>query len=159
MDSLPAEPPGKPKNTGVGSPSLLQVIFLTQESNQRLLHCRWILYQLSFQGSPFFTKVDGKESACSAGDPSSFLSWVDPLEIGYPLQYSWASLVAQTVKNPPAMGETWVQSLSWEDSLEEGMAAHSSILAWRIPMDRGAWRTTSAVIREELLHLLNTKDV
>ena len=59
--------------------------------------------------------------------------------IGHPLQYSWASLVAQTVKNPPAMGETWVQSLSWEDSLEEGMATHSSILAWRIPMDRGAW--------------------
>ena len=45
----------------------------------------------------------------------------------------WASLVAQTVKNPPAMQETWVQSLGWEDPLEEGMATHSSILAWRIP--------------------------
>ena len=44
-----------------------------------------------------------------------------------------ASLVAQLVKNPPAMGETWVQSLSWEDPLEEVMATHSSILAWRIP--------------------------
>ena len=43
------------------------------------------------------------------------------------------------VKKPPAMGETWVQSLDWKDSLEEGMATHSSILAWRIPMDRGAW--------------------
>ena len=43
------------------------------------------------------------------------------------------------VKNPPAMWETWVQSLNWEDPLEEGMATHSSILAWRIPMDRGAW--------------------
>ena len=43
------------------------------------------------------------------------------------------------VKSPPAMWETWVQSLGWEDHLEEGMAAHSSILAWRIPMDRGAW--------------------
>ena len=42
------------------------------------------------------------------------------------------------VKNPPAMQETWVQSLSWEDPLEEGMATHSSILAWRLPMDRGA---------------------
>ena len=51
-DSLPAEPQGKPKNTGVGSLSLLQQIFLTQESNQRLLHCRQILYQLSYQGSP-----------------------------------------------------------------------------------------------------------
>ena len=53
--------------------------------------------------------------------------------IGYPLQYSWASLVAQMVKNLLAMRETWVRSLSWEDSLEEGMAAHSSILAWEIP--------------------------
>ena len=50
-----------------------------------------------------------------------------------------ASLVAQMVKNPPAMRETWVQSLGWEDPLEEGMATYSSILAWRIPMDRGAW--------------------
>ena len=53
--------------------------------------------------------------------------------IGYPLQFSWASLVAQMVKNPPAMWETWVGSLGWEDPLEEGMATHSSILAWRIP--------------------------
>ena len=52
-DSLPAEPPGKPKNTGVSSLSLLQWIFLTQESNWGLLHCRWILYQQSYQGSPF----------------------------------------------------------------------------------------------------------
>ena len=49
--------------------------------------------------------------------------------IGYPLQYSCASLVTQTVKNPPAMWETWVLSLGWEDPLEEGMATHSSILA------------------------------
>ena len=53
-----------------------------------------------------------------------------------------ASLVAQSIKNLPATQETWVQSLSWEDPLEEGMAAHSSNLAWRIPMDRGTglWR-------------------
>ena len=62
--------------------------------------------------------------------------------IGYPLQDSWASLVAQTVKNLPTMGETWVQSLGWEDPLEEGMATHSSILDWRIPMDRVAWQAT-----------------
>ena len=49
---------------------------------------------------------------------------------------SWASLVAQMVKNLPALWETWVRSLGWEDPLEEGMATHSSILAWRIPMDR-----------------------
>ena len=51
---------------------------------------------------------------------------------GYPLQYTWASLVAQLVKNPPAMWETWVRSLGWED-LEKQKATHSSILAWRIP--------------------------
>ena len=48
--------------------------------------------------------------------------------------------MAQMVKNLPAMQETWVQSLSWEDPLEEEMATHSSILCWRIPMDRGAWQ-------------------
>ena len=53
-----------------------------------------------------------------------------------------ASLVDQAVNNPPAIEETWVQSLGWEDPLEEGMATHSSILAWRIPMDRGAWKAT-----------------
>jgi len=53
-----------------------------------------------------------------------------------------ASLVAQTVKNLPAMRETWVRSLGWEDPLQEGMATHSSILAWRIPMDRGARQAT-----------------
>ena len=61
--------------------------------------------------------------------------------MGYPLQYSCTSLVAQ-IKNPPAMWETWVRSLGWEDPLEEGMVTHSSILAWRIPMDRGAWQAT-----------------
>ena len=60
--------------------------------------------------------------------------------IGYPLQHSWASLVAQTVKNLPAMWETWVQSLGGEDPLEEGLATHSSILAWRVPKDREAWQ-------------------
>ena len=62
--------------------------------------------------------------------------------VGYPLKYSWASLVAQMVKNPPSMRKTWVWSLSWKDPLEESMATHSSILAWRIPVDRGAWRAT-----------------
>ena len=52
---------------------------------------------------------------------------------------SWASLGAQMVKNLPALRVTWVRSLGWEDPLEEGMATHSSILAWRIPTDRGAW--------------------
>ena len=56
-DSLPSEPPGKPKNTEVGSPSLLQGIFPTQQSNWGLLHCRWILYQLSHKGKPKNTGV------------------------------------------------------------------------------------------------------
>ena len=77
----------------------------------------------------------GKESACNAGDPGSIPgSGRSAGEgIGYLLQYSWASLVAQLVKNPPAMWETWVGSLDWEDTLEKGKASHSSILAWRIP--------------------------
>ena len=77
----------------------------------------------------------GKESAYNAGDPSSIPgSGRSAREgIGYPFQCSWASLVAQLVKNPHAMQETWVQSLSWEDPLEKRKATHSSILAWRIP--------------------------
>ena len=85
-----------------------------------------------------------KKSTCNAGGPSSFPgSGSSPGEgIGYLLQYSWASLVAQTIKDPPAMREDWIQSFHWEDPLEEGMATHSSILAWRIPTDRGAWWAT-----------------
>ena len=76
----------------------------------------------------------GKESTCNTGDPSSIRgSGRSAGEgIGYPLQYSWASLVAQLVKNLPAMWETWIRSLGWEDPLEKGRATHSSILAWRI---------------------------
>ena len=77
----------------------------------------------------------GKESTCNAGDPDLIpgLGRSAGKGIGYPLQYSWASLVAQLVKNPPTMQEAWVQSLSWEGPLEKGKATHSSILAWRIP--------------------------
>ena len=77
----------------------------------------------------------GKESACNAGDPSLISGLVRPAgeEIGYPPQYSWASPVAQMVKNLPAMQDTWVRFLGWEDPLEKGKATHSSILAWRIP--------------------------
>jgi len=98
----------------------------------------WIAYFIHstlylLQGFP--DSSVGKESTCNAGDPSSIPgSGRSTGEgIGYPLQYSWASLVAQLVKNPPAMQETWVRSLAWEDPLEKGKATHSSILAWRIP--------------------------
>ena len=77
----------------------------------------------------------GKESSCNIGDPGltpgSGRSMGEG--IGYTLQYSWASLVAQLVKNWPAVQDSWVRSLGWEDSLEKGMATRSSILAWRIP--------------------------
>ena len=86
----------------------------------------------------------GFSGSSAAGDSISSPGWErSPGEgIGYPLQYSWASLMAQIVKNPFAMWETWVRSLGWEDPLEKGLLTHSSILTWRIPMDRGAWQTT-----------------
>ena len=73
----------------------------------------------------------GKESACNAGDSGLIPGWgkFNGEGIGYHLQYSWASLVAQLVKNPLAMWETWVRSLGWEDSLEKGKATNSSLLA------------------------------
>ena len=76
----------------------------------------------------------GKESPCNAGDPGLIPgSGRSAGEgIGDPLQYSWASLVVQLVKNLPAVRETWVPSLGWEDALEKGIATHSSVLAWRI---------------------------
>ena len=76
----------------------------------------------------------GKESTRNAGDPGLIpgSGRYTGEGIGYPLQYSWASLVAQLVKNLPAM-QIWVQSPGWVDPLDKGKATHSSILAWRIP--------------------------
>ena len=77
----------------------------------------------------------GKDSACNAGDPS----WIPGSGrfagegIGYPLQYSWASIVAQLIRNSPTMWETWVRSRGWEDPLGKEKATYSSILTWRIP--------------------------
>ena len=92
----------------------------------------------------FLSSSAGKESTCNAGDPTLIprLERSAGERIGYLRQYSWASLVAQMVKNPPAMWESRVQSLGWEDPLEERMATHSGILPWRIPMDREAWWVT-----------------
>ena len=88
----------------------------------------------------FLGSSAGKESAWNSGDPSLIprLGRSPGEGLGYPLQYSWAFLVAQSVKNLPAMWETWDWSLGWEDPLEEGMATHSSVLTWRIPMDSWA---------------------
>ena len=142
----PWSSPGQ--HTGVGSLSFLQGIFPTQGLNPGLPHCRWILYQLIYKGSPRilgwvaypFSRGsswprDQTGVFCTAGDSGAVAGLGrSPGEgIGYPLQYSWASLVAQLVQNPPAVWETWVQSLGWEDPLKKGKATHSSILAWRIP--------------------------
>ena len=66
---------------------------------------------------------------------------------------AFPSLVAQMVKDLPTMQETWVRSLYWEDPLEESMATHSSILAWRIPMDIGAWQATVHGVAKSLTRL------
>ena len=100
------------KNISVGCRFLLLGIFLTQESNLGLLHCRQTLYPLSHQGT-------------------------------------------QMVKNPPANQEAWVQSLGCENPLEEGMAIHSSILTWRIPMDRRAWQAAVHGVTKSWTQLRN----
>ena len=126
-----------------------KVIGLRQEED--LENCP-LIKNLGFPDSPV-----GKESTCNAGDSGLIpRSGRSPGEgIGYPLQYSWASLVAQMVKNLPAMQETWVQSLGWEDPLEEGMATHSSVLAWRTPMDRGTWQATVPRVSKSQTRLSN----
>ena len=103
-------------NSGVGSLSFLQGIFPTQGWNPGLLHCRQINCLQCRR--PWFDPGLGR----SQGEG-----------IGCPLQYSWASLVVQLVKNPCAMREIPVWSLGWEDTLEKGKSIPSSILAWRIP--------------------------
>ena len=94
----------------------------------------------------------GKGSTCNSGNPG----WIPGLGrsagegIGYPLHYSWASLVAQLVKNLPPMWETWVCFLGWEDPLEKGMATHSSILAWRIPWSPGGCKELDMTVQLSL---------
>jgi len=90
---------------------------------------------LRIQSQGFLDSSVGKESKCNAGDPRTIpgLGRSAGDGLGYPSQCSWASLLAQLVKNLPTMWETWVPPLGWEDPLEKGMADHSSILAWRIP--------------------------
>ena len=118
---VPYSPRNSPgQNPGVGSLSLLQGVFPTQGSNPGLPHSRSVLYQLSHKESP----VEVHRSNVSRAKQGS----------------TQAFLVAQIVKNPPAMQKTPVQFLGQEDPLEERMATHSSILAWRIAMDREAWQ-------------------
>ena len=94
-----------------------------------------INYPLSIDlGVTHHSSVD-KESVCNAGDPGLIPGWerFPGKGIGYPFQYSWCFLVAQLVKNPSVIQQTWLRPLGWEDPLEKGKATHSCILAWRIP--------------------------
>ena len=148
--SAHGDSPGK--NTRVDCHALLQGIFPTQELNQGFLHCRQILYQLCHKGSPrildwvacLFSSRSSQprnwtEVSCIAG--RFFTSWAmrDAKEWSNPnhfleLLYATApSLIAQLVKNPPAMQKTWVQFLVWEDPLEKEIATHSHIFAREIP--------------------------
>ena len=129
----PWDSPGK--NTGVSCHFLLQCMKVKSERDVAQ-SCLTLSDPMdcSPPGSAFPGSSASKESTCNTGDLSSIpvLGKSSGEGIGYPLQYSWASLVAQLLKNSPAMWENWVLSLGWEDPLEKGMA-HSSILAWRIP--------------------------
>ena len=89
----------------------------------------------NLHGCSLLGSSGGKESACKVRGLGSIpgLGRSTAEGIGYPLQYSWVSLMAQLVNNLPAMWDTWVRSLDWEDPLEKGTATHSSILAYRIP--------------------------
>jgi len=114
----------------------------------------------------FFCLFLNVPSTCNAGDPGSVPgSERSPGEgIGYPLQYSWASLLAQLVKNLPATWETWVLSVGWDDPPEKGKATHSSILAWRNSkslkeLDTTEWLSLYCQIKQNLTeenHTANT---
>ena len=125
---FPGNSAGKESACNAGNPGSIRV--------QKIPWRRDRLRTPVFLGFP--DGSDGKESTRNAGDshliPGSGSSSGEGR--GYPVQYSWASLMAQMVKNLPAMQETWVQPLGWEEPLEEEMGTPLSILAWRIPTDR-----------------------
>ena len=105
---------------------------------------------------------DGKEYACNAEDPSSIpgLGRSPGERIGYPLQDSWASLVAQMVKNMLGMREIWVWSVGWEDALEKGKAIHFTILAWKIPWTEEPGRLQSMGLQgEDMMEQLSTQHI
>ena len=103
--------------------------------NDVRLEIHFLFFNWSMVVLGFLDSSVGKDSTCNAGDSGSIpgLGRSTGEGIGYPLQYSWASLVTQPVKNLPTTWETWVRSMGWEDPLEKGKATYSSILARRIP--------------------------
>ena len=136
IEPMSPELAGRLLTTGSPRKSLLKS--LLKKISLRCRAHQIIQNDLSWKSSVFPGRSVGKESACNARDhgsiPGSGRSTGEG--IGYPLRYSWASLVTQLVKKMPAMRETWVRSLGWEDSLEKGTATHSNILAWRSPCRR-----------------------
>ena len=136
------------QNTGVSSLSFLQRVFPTQGSKPGLLHCRWILYQLSQKGSPRILEWVAYPFSSRSSQPTNqtgvsciaggfFTNWaVREAHIRPLLVLTWGFPGGSAVKNLPAvqeLQEIQVWSLGQEDPLEKGMATHSSILAWRIP--------------------------
>ena len=109
--------------------------WVSYDGYQSWLKIELFLYVLVFHDSSV-----GKESACNAGDPGLILGLGRSIGegIGYLLQYYWASLIAQVAKNPPAMQETLVWFLGWEDPLEKGQATHSSIFGFLLCLS--CWR-------------------
>ena len=112
MDSLPAEPQEKPKNTGVDCLSLLQGIFPTQESNQGLLHCRWILYQLSYQGSPY----DFPNNPCDQQSPQPPRAFPHVTKLRHPMELTkilplgFGLSLAQEPQSSPPMDSTLIKA-------------------------------------------------
>ena len=110
----------------------------------QVLYCRLILYLLSHQGSPRILEWIAYAFSRGSSQPRNWtrVSFIKSSQLTCSISCYRASLIAQLVKNLPAMWDIQVRSLGREDSREEGMATHSSILAWRIHMDRGAWQAT-----------------
>ena len=136
-------------------------LFLFGQQNYYLCHCLYCPHLIGHLQCRL-TRVNWltftrDESTCNAGDPSpipgSGRSTGEGM--GYPHQYSWASLVAQLVKNLPAMWETWAWSLGWEDPLEKGKATHYSILAWRFHGLCSSWghKESDTTERLSLTHI------
>ena len=127
---------------------MASILFLSQDIIPNNIQTYFIYLS---SNKDFLCSLAGKESTCNAGDPSLIpgLKRSPGEGIGYPLQYSWAFLVAQTVKNPLSMRETWVQSLGWEDPPggEHGNPLQNPH-GQRIRMDRGAWQATGHGVTE-----------
>ena len=133
---LPGESPWTEEPGGLQSMESQRVrhIWVTKHTAHKVIMKYWLFPVLTIvMGFPGGSA--GKEPACNAGDPGlipgSGRSTGEG--IGYPLQYTWASLVAQLVTSFPARRETWIQSLCWQDVLEKGKATNCSILIWRVP--------------------------